>query len=357
MAVNPTDLQAVLQKLTDIADTNAAALKKSSEKESTSRIAPLKTRDAQDWINFKVQFETVARLNKWSLDKQKDELRSHMTGEAMASTLDIDLSLNDNNVSLKDVLARFDKVFLSEANSEAARTAFKLVKQEELESIEDFYIRTRNLHLQAYPGIDLDTSDRAIDQFIENLLDDGVSRQLLISKPKTFKACLDAAVNQRAVELKMKDREGKRKAKTNPPKAAAANNSMGDASAGVNNIGGEGCWTCGLTGHIARQCNLAPPPSFRGRGRGQGKGNFNAKNNYGSPYNRNDNYSNRGRGGSGSSRGGFGSRGGGRRGRGRGSFRPQVNNLNKNETKKEKESVNNIEAPWDNDAGSEEDFV
>ncbi len=228
------------------------------------RLPAFSSAEPDDWIPWKNVFRTTVAIRGWDDVTARNHLANSMEGQANLRTSHIDI-FADNPATrspwtASELLAAYDAVFLPESGGQLARAHFKIAKQNEKETIQQWHARLRTLHSRADPNADTEMSLDLREQFIGGLRHPVVKDRTYNDFPRTYTEALHSATNREAALTVL-----------NPSAMKAHNpNSPSLSQLDLEAVSNTGCWNCGKEGHFRSECPF--PPKNRGRGRGQVRG-------------------------------------------------------------------------------------
>ena len=227
-------------------------------KRRNANLPELTKSDAAAWQTFKRHFDETARWEKWDDEEKAYRLRTAMKGKALELTSEHWL----HGSSFKEQLAEFERLFLSPAASQTARSTFLNARQQGDESLEDWHSRCLRLYKLAFPAdANVLSSPFLISQFIKGLRSRNVHIFVHSQAPQNYQKCLDLARN---MDCALMSSRGEQEA-VRAIAALALDDEQGVA--GLQDRPAPGqlqlCWNCGLAGHFARDCRRRP--AQRGR--------------------------------------------------------------------------------------------
>ena len=148
-----------------------------------------------DWLAFKSHFDKIIHLNQFTDYEARLALASAMRGRAATNTLDIDVKGND--VTLLEIIERYEERFLPAGASQRARTNFDRAQQKPEEDVLDFHSRLRSLWNRAYPQEVSET--QLIRRFILGIRNKDIREEIIRRKPETYGAALAAAQDETSI--------------------------------------------------------------------------------------------------------------------------------------------------------------
>ena len=276
----------------------------------------------ESYSHFESRFKGWATYNNLSGDDKKMQLYQALQGAA-GEVIDIFGPESPLfTASTFPVYAEAIKaLFETRAQSEAAKTAFEVTQQEKDEAIQQYAARKLAKFQLAYPTENWDTSQYLSRLFVKDLRNEKVREQVVLKgqgagnryhaivqtaadfeasfelleslgKGKTGRATvqvapqaareepMDLGAMMAAMQTLMKesgDPQAVLAALQPRPQRDEHGRYMKQRGGGRGGYGGqqsnrEGCWTCGETGHFARECTKNPGGSWQARGRGRGNG-------------------------------------------------------------------------------------
>ena len=282
--------------LQQIGDTIGDALKGAGATgKSSHRVSRLSTCEGPDWVRWKSNFVLAMKINNWSLDRAKMELRANMEGRALDLVSNVDLSIGTDSVTIEDVIKRFDEKFWPPSKSAQAENAFNARSQGRNESVEDFHVQLRRLFEVAYPNQDPETSSHLMGNFKRSLYYASARSQMLVLTGNSDKTLTYTDLLQKAqtiitgIEHERSTADGgglKGHAKSHGGVNAFGNSSRQNSSSNDRRHKGLQCYYCGKFNHIAQECRKKQAdakqgvnnPKGKSSGGGQGKSSQNKEN-------------------------------------------------------------------------------
>ncbi len=228
------------------------------------RLPAFSSAEPDDWIPWKNVFKTTVVIRGWDDVTARNHLANSMEGQANLRTSHIDIFADNpatrNPWTASELLAAYNAVFLPEFGGQLARAHFKVAKQNDKETIQQWHARLRTLHSRADPNADTEMSLDLQEQFISGLRHPVVKDRTYNDFPRTYTEALHSATNREAALTVL-----------NPSAMKAHNpNSPSLSQLELEAVSNTGCWNCGREGHFRSKCPF--PPKGRGRGRGQARG-------------------------------------------------------------------------------------
>jgi hypothetical protein len=205
------------------------------------KLSSLESVNGSDWRVWRNHFTTVAQINDWNDLRQRRELRAAMQIEAARLTADINVEAQ--GLTIADVLNAYQERFLPAAAGQVARVEFHAAKQLPDETVLQFHGRCRELFMRSYPEVNApDDSVLLIQTFSLGLADDEISRYVLDRAPATFTEASNLAQTKAATEAALRFKRGQK------------GPFVGQMGKTENRHANLQCYSCGLKGHIKRNC-------------------------------------------------------------------------------------------------------
>lgn len=193
-------------QLKTFADNLLDSITKLLSQHKEHKLTRLRSLDPAEWLNWRANFILVAKINNWSVDRQKLELGANLGGDAKTATRDVDLSLETDGVTVEAVLDRFEDRILPRCRRRFFETTVVEAIQGPEESIEEFHLRLRSYFTIAHPGDSAEDSERLITQFVNGLRDQWAQETILRMRPQTLKAAFKQAMDLQYTELRISKR-------------------------------------------------------------------------------------------------------------------------------------------------------
>ena len=168
------------------------------------------TVDWPDWVDWKERFRLIVQINNWNHVNARRWILLSITGEARkVSNYIVDFKNVDDTNDYEELLAEFDKIYMSCAQSDLARMQIlrDKVKQFADESLSEFKHRCVRIFQRAHPEmqdfITLDKEIRLVDLFVHGIRDCKVKKKVLMQRPTSVHEALDKASWMEHVERVM----------------------------------------------------------------------------------------------------------------------------------------------------------
>ena len=224
---------------------------------------------------WRKNFGIAREINGWNAQRAKREAHYSIYGDAAHYVADI--NYEDANLTVAQLLARYEARFQPEAQGQLAESAFQMLQQKEDEGIVEYHCRGRKLFRRAYQGQNPENDRRLITKFILGLADPKVRELTYRAQPANYSAALQHASGETANSMILEATEKGTAVKVKKEVLAIG---------GGDGKGGGKCWFC-EGDHFRRDCPLwrkaknallkdkKPDQNQggnRGRGRGRGRG-------------------------------------------------------------------------------------
>lgn len=235
--------------------------------------------DKDDWATFKRQFMELPLANGWSQLQAKAALLNALKGDAAASAA----SQTDiwNKPTLAECLEDLETMFMPRSSSQIAKAMVDVAYQGAKETLMHWHTRLQVLYRKGYP----DSTDQSvlIRRFIVGIRSEKIRNQALRADPMDYRAALLAAQNELAVQQVNKtattgvsgpmadsgvepmDIDAIVSRKRGRVAALQDSGNEGDHQEAIEDIiatlnlmkkAENGCWFCGNTKHMKKDCIL-----------------------------------------------------------------------------------------------------
>ena len=209
----------------------------------------------EDWTVFRWQFETVVGVNQYDDLNARMALSSVMDGAAALVTMDINRV--GGNLTLQQLMNRYEERFLPPAASQLAMMRFDAAYQAPKESEVRWHARLRAIYMRAYPnavgGADV---PQLIRKFVIGLKNAKIREQTLRNGPATYALALDSALGEKAVvevqQVMQGGLQGGMGLRAN--RDVIDDEEPMDLSSLLAALKDIQCFGCGLQGHVKRNC-------------------------------------------------------------------------------------------------------
>ena len=235
------------------------------------------------WDAFKMQFEMLSRINKWTAEEKSTYLAVCLRGPALAvlSNMPAD-KLYSYDTLVSALEARFGNTHQSELHKMKLRNRIRHKEENIAELAEDIEYLTR----LAYPEATAAMQDSlAKDQFIDSLPEEDMRLKIRQSRPKSLREAVELALELEAFQLASRQRVKmvRGAAMESPTQTEVSTddkmckqmmqcmqqcmeamlNHTTERSTGMRGrrtqrgLGGKRelkCWACGQPGHLQRDC-------------------------------------------------------------------------------------------------------
>lgn len=270
-------------------------LKAANDRTNThAKITPFSKTGPSEYISYRYRFLEVKKCNRWDDSTAKSQLVINMADEAAATISHLVAASysSDPEISFTEFLKMVNESFLSTADSTLAKNDFHEALQGN-EKVAAWCNRLKTLCTRAYPDEDLETSKILMFKFHTGCRSQFVKDELTRARPTNMKEFLDAAalaqamisirrtgqpgrsgnIHALAPEEYYEDHDVREPYGPIPDNYPKSLNQMGprsdrrdrppprrtprtDAGPRRRDGGdrGDGCWRCGLTGHIQINC-------------------------------------------------------------------------------------------------------
>ena len=199
----------------------------------------------ESWRNFRNSFEALKEFNNWTDTQLKWALRHSVTGSAADAVEDIH---PHKHPDFKSMLDAYEARFMPKAYSSLVRSAVESCRQRATESILSYHSRLRALYNRAYPGVKNDNI-HMIETFIKGLRNKSVQQYVQRSRPETYSAALESALNEAAIL----DKSECEKSSEFSRYAHATGSVLESEGVSAMNLK---CYFCSKPGHLKRDCKL-----------------------------------------------------------------------------------------------------
>jgi hypothetical protein len=159
-------------------------------------------KEGEDWVLFKAGFLNAAKFEGYTVINSKRALKSCMRGPALLATEIVDHE--DTNLTLDEVIARYEEIFLPPAASTMAITRFETAVQLPKETVMAFHSRLASLFARAHPDYNANVPQPIKDGMLIRRFYQGLKKQKLREEiqrraPATYNAALTAAQAELAI--------------------------------------------------------------------------------------------------------------------------------------------------------------
>lgn len=156
------------------------------------------------WDAFKMQFEMLAQINKWTTEEKSAYLAVGLRGPALAvlSNMPAD-KLYDYDTLVSALEARFGNAHQSELHKMKLRGRIRRREETLAELAEDIEYLTRLAYPDAAPAMQ---ESLAKDQFIDSLLEEDMRLKIRQSQPKSLRDAVELALELEAFQLASRQR-------------------------------------------------------------------------------------------------------------------------------------------------------
>lgn len=187
--------------------------------------------DGQEWVTWRRNLTTLARINTWGEQRIKDEATASFEGAAARLVGDI-LPLPEPVAALAaapaviaaagppqvlavparaavpavpgqtsaEFLDLLEARFLPAAQGQICRAQVGQARQAPTETVMAWHSRLRELYMRAFPGEDIEASPHITERFMVCLVDQAVGRYVYDQRPGTYATALVHAQNKIATE-------------------------------------------------------------------------------------------------------------------------------------------------------------
>lgn len=216
-----------------------------------AKIWPFSSVNAADWIRYRRRFLEVKTVNRWTDETAKSQLVISFEGGAADATGHLQ-GIEDE--TFNEYLLRCDNAFLSTSDMVAAKHAFQTTIQAAKESGLLWHNRIRGLFIRGYPNEDPETSTFLINRYVMGTRHAYVREKLAEGDPLTLRDAL-AIVSRGESVLSV------RAATALIHGVHSLSEPTGGEANAMSRKGrrpmGNGCWNCGIEGHIRIDCKKA----------------------------------------------------------------------------------------------------
>lgn len=175
------------------------------------KLQMLSSKNEVDWMNWREHAVDVQQINRWDHARFRLEIAASMTGDAKNKLRGIPTG-NRGTVPVgggapviapaTDLLDAYERRFLPEAASDAAKFQFDCSAQREGEGIADWHGRVRLLFSRAHPEYneaEVEQSKDLRQRFMLNLSNTQLKKQTFERRPDTFSESLATCLTQESV--------------------------------------------------------------------------------------------------------------------------------------------------------------
>ena len=151
------------------------------------------------WDAFRMQFEMLAQINKWTTEEKAAFLAVGLRGPALAvlSNMPSD-KLYDYDTLLSALEARFGNAHQTKLHKMKLRSRIRRREETLAELAEDIEYLTRLAYPDATPAMQ---ESLAKDQFIDSLLEEDMRLKIRQSRPKSLRGAVELALELEAFQL------------------------------------------------------------------------------------------------------------------------------------------------------------
>ncbi|CAG2246143.1 unnamed protein product [Mytilus edulis] len=241
-------------------------------------VPPSKYDGSVPWEDYKIQFEMISELNCWTDNQKAMFLATSLSGNAQSVLADIDPIKRKDYQS---ICAALTSRFGTENRTELFRVQLKNIRKRRDQELPELAQHIKRLSRKAYPKAQQELQEMlSRDHFIDALDDADTRLRIHQAHPKTLDDAVKLAVELEAFYIADKQRDkpssvrnfaisensevsGQIKTLTDVVEELRRElqflkSDMSQQRRGFNNNnnkpGKRGCWTCGETGHIRRNC-------------------------------------------------------------------------------------------------------
>ncbi|CAC5382815.1 unnamed protein product [Mytilus coruscus] len=241
-------------------------------------VRPSKYDGSVSWEDYKIQFEMISELNCWTDTQKAMFLATSLSGNAQSVLADIDPIKRKDYQS---ICAALTSRFGTENRTELFRVQLKNIRKRRDQELPELAQHIKRLSRKAYPKAQLELQEMlSRDHFIDALDDADTRLRIHQAHPKTLDDAVKLAVELEAFYIADKQRDkpssvrnfaisessevsGQIKTLSDVVEELRREfqflkSGMSQQRSGFNNNnnkpGKRGCWTCGETGHIRRNC-------------------------------------------------------------------------------------------------------
>jgi len=240
------------------------------------KVRPTTYDGSSSWEDYAAQFQLVAEINNWDYVTKASYLAISLSAPALSVLGDLSY---DQRRDFKDITSALATRFGTEHRTEMFKAQIKTRTRQRNESLPELAQALRRMARQAYPEAPADLRETlARDYFVDSLGDADTRWKVKQSRPRTLNEAVDIAVELEAFQLAEQQRNY-------PARMTYATGNVGsmhnpaDVSPDVSfkrEVEGlkeivrrlarerrsqrpqrrftDGCWTCGRTDHIKRNC-------------------------------------------------------------------------------------------------------
>lgn len=146
---------------------------------------PSKYDGSTDFCTYLVQFEVLAKQQRWSEEKQGVLLLSRLKGRAL------DVAAQGEDLSYPELVHRL-KAHFSPEHEEMFAQKLQVLQKSSSQTWEDLAFEVRTLTRKAYRSANDSTKERlSIHAFVNAITDDGLRQKVRDAHPSTVQAALD----------------------------------------------------------------------------------------------------------------------------------------------------------------------